>query len=170
MRGSKLATGARVPRRDDCRLRPHAPRSSLHARACDTPYCTRGYNIGVRLIDEFLAKAQIGTCSNFADTAEVIAKIGFKMFLGITAEVVIGGTHEFSLQLTENPLAEFVELPEQYGSLAYSNMLCGDAYTRAPSTTTATAIASLALASPKPAPRPCSLKPSRRNASVICPV
>ena len=28
-------------------------------------------------------------------------------------------------QLSENPLAEFVELPEQYASLAYSNMLCG---------------------------------------------
>lgn len=113
----------------------------------------------MRLIDEFLAKAAIGQCSNFADTAEVISKVGFKMFLGITAEVrtcpanrradlstpvavllmdvaiharccfgtqvVVGGSHEFSLQLPENPLAEFVELPEQYGSLAYSNMLCG---------------------------------------------
>jgi len=27
--------------------------------------------------------------------------------------------------LIENPLAEFVELPEQYTSLAYSNILCG---------------------------------------------
>ena len=32
---------------------------------------------------------------------------------------------EFSLQLGENPLAEFVELPEAYSNLAYSNMLCG---------------------------------------------
>ena len=47
------------------------------------------------------------------------------MFLGITAEVVNVSSNEFSLQLPENPLAEFVELPEQYGSLAYSNMLCG---------------------------------------------
>ena len=57
--------------------------------------------------------------------AEVIAKVGFKMFLGITAEVVGAASHEFSLQFAENPLAEFVELPEQYSSLAYSNMLCG---------------------------------------------
>ena len=85
----------------------------------------RGYNIGIRLIDEFLAKAQISTCSNFGETAEVISKVGFKMFLGITAEVVNVSSHEFSLQLMENPLAEFVELPEQYGSLAYSNILCG---------------------------------------------
>ena len=84
-----------------------------------------GYNIGVRLIDEFLAKAQVGQCGSFQETAEVIAKVGFKMFLGITAEVVGASASEFSLQLTENPLAEFVELPEHYSSLAYSNMLCG---------------------------------------------
>lgn len=84
-----------------------------------------GYNIGIRLIDEFLAKAGIGSCSSFTETAEVIAKVGFKMFLGVTAEVVGATTSEFSLQFAENPLADFVELPEQYSSLAYSNMLCG---------------------------------------------
>ena len=84
-----------------------------------------GYNIGVRLIDEFLAKAGVGPCQSFAETAEVIAKVGFKMFLGVTAEVVGASSSEFTLQLAENPLAEFVELPEQYSSLAYSNMLCG---------------------------------------------
>jgi len=84
-----------------------------------------GYNIGIRLVDEFLAKAQIASCSNFMDTAEVIAKVGFKMFLGVTAEVVNSTTSEFSLQLSDNPLAEFVELPEHYSQLAYSNMLCG---------------------------------------------
>ena len=84
-----------------------------------------GYNIGVRLIDEFLAKAGVGSCSSFAETAEVIAKVGFKMFLGVTAEVIGASSSEFCLQFQENPLAEFVELPEQYSSLAYSNMLCG---------------------------------------------
>jgi len=84
-----------------------------------------GYNMGVRLIDEFLAKAGVGPCGSFAETAEVIAKVGFKMFLGVTAEVVGATSSEFTLQFTENPLAEFVELPEQYSSLAYSNMLCG---------------------------------------------
>jgi len=32
---------------------------------------------------------------------------------------------EFSLQLGENPLAEFVELPDEYSKLEYSNLLCG---------------------------------------------
>lgn len=84
-----------------------------------------GYNIGVRLIDEFLAKTQINSCQSFGDTAEVIAKVGFKMFLGINAEVVNASSHEFSLQLSDNPLAEFVELPEQYSKLEYSGLLCG---------------------------------------------
>lgn len=84
-----------------------------------------GYNIGIRLIDEFLAKAGVGQCGNFAETADVIAKVGFKMFLGVTAEVVGASANEFTLQFADNPLADFVELPEQYSTLAYSNMLCG---------------------------------------------
>jgi len=84
-----------------------------------------GYNIGVRLVDEFLAKAQISSCHNFTETAEVVAKVGFKMFLGSTAEVVHSSASEFSLQLIDNPLAEFVELPEQHSQLAYSCILCG---------------------------------------------
>ena len=85
----------------------------------------RGYNIGVRLIDEFLAKAQIGVCGSFAETADVIAKVGFKMFLGVTADVASASGSEFCLQFAESPLADFVELPEQYSALAYSNLLCG---------------------------------------------
>ena len=84
-----------------------------------------GYNIGIRLIDEFLAKAGVGQCGSFAETADVIAKVGFKMFLGVTAEVVGASANEFTLQFSDNPLADFVELPEQYSTLAYSNMLCG---------------------------------------------
>ncbi len=35
------------------------------------PRLSRGYNIGVRLIDEFLAKAKMERCANFKETAEV---------------------------------------------------------------------------------------------------
>ena len=35
-----------------------------------------GYNIGVRLIEDFLARSNIGRCSNFRDTGEAIAKAG----------------------------------------------------------------------------------------------
>ena len=86
-----------------------------------------GYNIGTRLIDELLAKANISSCNDFRDTAEVIAKVGFKMYLGITTDVSqwnAAGT-AFSVVLHENPLTEFVELPPQFASLEYSNVLCG---------------------------------------------
>lgn len=35
----------------------------------------RGYNIGARLIDDFLAKANITKCTDFKETADVIAKV-----------------------------------------------------------------------------------------------
>jgi len=41
----------------------------------------RGYNIGVRLIEDFLARSGIGRCNDFRETADVIAKVGcFKYF------------------------------------------------------------------------------------------
>mmetsp|Transcript_34566 Transcript_34566/g.58550 ORF Transcript_34566/g.58550 Transcript_34566/m.58550 type:complete len:186 (+) Transcript_34566:42-599(+) len=85
-----------------------------------------GYNIGVRLIDEFLAKSGITQCRNLKDTAHYIAKVGFKMFLGINAEVSWSSNpRQFSIEFKGNPLIEFVELPEQFKDLDYSNILCG---------------------------------------------
>ena len=34
-----------------------------------------GYNIGTRLIEDFLARSNIGRCADFRDTGEVIAKV-----------------------------------------------------------------------------------------------
>ena len=34
-----------------------------------------GFNIGIRIIDEFLAKSGVATCANFKETAETIAKV-----------------------------------------------------------------------------------------------
>jgi len=93
-----------------------------------------GYNIGHRLIEEFLARSNIPRCHEFKDTAEVIAKVGFKMFLGITAQVTNwdSKSNEFSLVIEDNPLTEFVELPDSFTTntsnnapLWYSNVLCG---------------------------------------------
>ena len=44
-----------------------------------------GYNIGSRIVDEFFAKSppNRAICRNFRETVEVIARDGFKMFLGI---------------------------------------------------------------------------------------
>ena len=103
-----------------------------------------GYSIGIRIIDEFFAKSppNRALCRSFRETLEVIAREGFKMFLGVQGEVTsipqmnAGAAHQqmnptgehtsFSIVLRDNPLADFVILPPQYQkSLWYSNILCG---------------------------------------------
>lgn len=75
---------------------------------------------------------------------KALLQVGLKMFLGITGQVTDWDSEkkEFSLisfffyyssfslslifnVLEDNPLIEFVELPEQYNKLWYSNILCG---------------------------------------------
>jgi trafficking protein particle complex subunit 3 len=38
----------------------------------------RGYNIGVRLIEDFLAKANTGRCHDLRETADVISKVPYR--------------------------------------------------------------------------------------------
>lgn len=89
-----------------------------------------GYNMGQRMIEDFLAKSNTGSCSSFKETAEIISKVGFKIFMNITPTVT-GWTADgkgFGLVFEENPLADFVELPDDGRSqeeLWYSNILCG---------------------------------------------
>ncbi|KAK9269227.1 hypothetical protein L1049_000997 [Liquidambar formosana] len=86
-----------------------------------------GYNIGIRLVDEFLAKSNVSRCVDFKETADVIAKVGFKMFLGVTASVTnwdADGT-SCSFVLEDNPLVDFVELPDTCQGLYYCNILSG---------------------------------------------
>lgn len=35
----------------------------------------RGYNIGTRLIEDFLARTGLGRCKDFAEVGEVMAKV-----------------------------------------------------------------------------------------------
>lgn len=89
-----------------------------------------GYNIGMRLIEDFLAKSNTGSCANLRETAEMISKVGFKIFLNITPSITNWSSDgkQFTLMFEENPLAEFVELPDDgkaQDELWYSNILCG---------------------------------------------
>ena len=84
-----------------------------------------GYSIGIRSVDEFLAKAQtINTplyyCKTLAETAQVLAKTAFKLFLGITADVQQHTATTFSILFQENPLSLFVELPDHYKGVSSS--------------------------------------------------
>lgn len=57
-------------------------------------------------------------------------QIGFKVFLNITPTITnwTADNKQFSLTFDENPLADFVELPDDgraQDELWYSNILCG---------------------------------------------
>ena len=89
-----------------------------------------GYNIGLRLIEDFLAKSNTGQCANLRETAEMISKVGFKMFLNTTPAVTnwSSDNKQFTLVLEDNSLGDFVELPDDgkaQDELWYSNILCG---------------------------------------------
>ena len=87
-----------------------------------------GNNIGQRLIEEFLAKSRVSKCGDFAETCEVIALVGFRMFLGVTGTVSQSAKepHVCHITLASNPLLDFVELPDEAkGVLQYSNILVG---------------------------------------------
>lgn len=86
-----------------------------------------GYNIGVRLIEDFLARSNVGRCNDFRETADVISKLAFKMYLGIQPVVSnwSAAGDEFSLLIENNPLTDFVELPPGHSQLNFSNILCG---------------------------------------------
>lgn len=79
------------------------------------------------MIDEFLAKSGINNCTNFKETIDVIAKVAFKMFLGITPEISNWQKENTacSLLFLDNPFVDFVELPPNYSELRYCNLLCG---------------------------------------------
>ncbi|XP_071405047.1 trafficking protein particle complex subunit 3-like protein [Pithys albifrons albifrons] len=87
-----------------------------------------GYSIGIRLIDDFLARSAVKKCRSYSETADMIAQVAFKMYLGVTPSVSCSSAtgNEFSLILDKNPLVDFVEeLPPERASLCYCNLLCG---------------------------------------------
>lgn len=57
----------------------------------------------------------------------VITQVGFKMFLGVTASVTSWDAEGTccSIILEDNPLVDFVELPDTCQGLYYCNVLSG---------------------------------------------
>ena len=72
-----------------------------------------------------MARTNTSKCVDFKETAEQI-KTGFKIYLGTNVQISSWSTDgkEFSIYLDENPLQEFVELPENL-DIWYSNVYCG---------------------------------------------
>ncbi|ODV79735.1 TRAPP I complex [Suhomyces tanzawaensis NRRL Y-17324] len=86
-----------------------------------------GYNIGIRLIEEFLSRTGAQRCQSFKETVEVITKLGFRVFLNIQPAVENWSSdgRSCSIVLPEpNPLNEFVEIPPTK-DLWYCQILCG---------------------------------------------
>jgi hypothetical protein len=87
-----------------------------------------GYNMGIRLVDEFLAKNTLaGPCQTFADSMDVLSRIAIKMFLGIDTDLQEVSPKIFRITFAENPLNDFVELPSNLisGNFSYSTLYCG---------------------------------------------
>uniref|UniRef100_A0A8D0G6I5 Trafficking protein particle complex subunit n=1 Tax=Sphenodon punctatus TaxID=8508 RepID=A0A8D0G6I5_SPHPU len=87
-----------------------------------------GHNIGIRLVEDFLARSAVRKCRSYSETVGMIAQVAFKLYLGITPTVSCSNTkgNEFSLILDKNPLVDFVEeLPAGRSSLCYCSLLCG---------------------------------------------
>lgn len=64
---------------------------------------------------------------NFINFTLAFLQVGFKMFLGVTASVTnwdADGTC-CSIVLEDNPLVDFVELPDNCQGLYYCNILSG---------------------------------------------
>jgi hypothetical protein len=82
---------------------------------------TMGHSIGIRCIEELLAKLMmepntsggVSSSPNFVESAELV-KLTFRMFLGVVAETApVSDKPEaaYTCTFAENPLALFVELP-----------------------------------------------------------
>lgn len=90
-----------------------------------------GHAMGIRIIDEFLARNPDSntSCQDFKETGEMV-RVAFRQFLGTLPTLTTTGVNEFVLAMTvgEDALgSEYVELPEQAlkGGLHYSQLLCG---------------------------------------------
>jgi trafficking protein particle complex subunit 3 len=113
--------------------RPAPPISQPHHASLPPPIPSlltlRGYNIGTRLVDEYLAKTRTTKCGGFPDAMAAAARGACRAFLGVPgvlSDWSPDGT-EVTLSLPDNPLADGVELPSSLaaGGLWYSNLLAG---------------------------------------------
>lgn len=84
-----------------------------------------GYNIGLRLIEDYLAKSSATRCRDLKDVADRIQH-AFQLYLNVTPTIDNWSqNNEFSIILYKNPLTEFVELPESLKDINYLNILPG---------------------------------------------
>ena len=59
------------------KVHPSYSRYTVHHLLATSPY--RGYNIGTRLIEDFLARSGLGRCSDFKEVSEVVVKVRYNV-------------------------------------------------------------------------------------------
>lgn len=98
----------------------------------NTQLYTIGHRIGSRLVEEYSVRSGAAPCKSFTQAVEAVGLLAFRMFLNVAAEVTTVSSDADTMAITfaENPLALFVELPDEGESpmrqqLWYSNVLCG---------------------------------------------
>lgn len=84
-----------------------------------------GYNIGIRVIDDYLAKSCISPPQTFKQAIEIIQTKAMPFYLNIRVDTITYSSKEYGLTFVDNPLNDFVELPDKYQDLWYLNILCG---------------------------------------------
>lgn len=93
-----------------------------------------GFNVGIKMVDEYLAKAGVQGCNTFRDVCQSIAKGALKMFLGVSGAESSKwreDNKQCSIIWKGNPLNDFVELPPALAaagpsSFSYSlTFICG---------------------------------------------
>lgn len=85
-----------------------------------------GVRVGEKMADEFLAFGSNEPCANIKDLSEKVIK-GLKYYLNVgnVESVLDKKSNAFLLHFTENPLTQFVTLPEGLSGLSYSNLIVG---------------------------------------------
>ena len=73
-----------------------------------------GYNIGLRLIEDFLAKTNTGRCANFRETAEMISKVPLRSYK--SRDAVLADTYP-------SELGRIQDLLEHHAG--YYELVCG---------------------------------------------
>lgn len=88
---------------------------------------TLGFNIGCRMIDEFLAATPSIHCTQFHQTAQGICA-ALTMFLGcrdVKLSTVQTDSGSYEIKVMDNPLERYCKLPSQLGNLSFSQIICG---------------------------------------------
>lgn len=84
-----------------------------------------GFNIGIKLSDEFISTFMIDNCKDISDIGYKLGVESFKHYLNIESKIKIIDKKEFIINFNNNPFEKNLELSEEHDSLVYSNIICG---------------------------------------------